>query len=598
MTWLRHQFYLLGLYILGAAIPLGGVLLLLAAGLLMFGSITGILVGAFLLSNGIYGLTMSFKSFPLPVGRKLNAENAPGLLEKVEELAISWKGPRAKEVILDPGFWTLDLVGVPTLGVLGWPRFKWLMGVHPMLALSTREFEAVASWELVWWCDQQNWLNLQIKRLAAYWNRLNTALQQGGPAKSPLRERWSKAFLKPYAAWVAARFEPFLVGELVRTDAIVAHQFGGATLVRALCRLALLKPLLDCRAFAEWDRRLKRGEALSETPYAQVSELLGRWPEGADGLLELALDGLVPEAPPLLRLRLEHLEERAMVPVPAVGPTLVKLLEEEGVLQALEAEWGARLSTLVQETRRSREAKDERFLALRPILSAGFPRSFDSKEYLQLAALRLPPEEFLDLADRFLQVHAGDLDARLLVHRARLRLDPETAKRELAQLISDNPFASPAVHELLGEFAREQGHLKEGEAQWILTRRAEAQVEQARKERQSATLQDAFESHGCSLEDVEAIRAYLRGLPQVREAFLVRKQVEQFPEHPVLFLVLRWRRPLWDPWDRRRASLQSEIASECPFPEKQSAFILLTTRGHLRRHRKRLRELEASILPP
>jgi len=595
LTWIRHQFHLLGLFILGAALPLGGVLLMLAAGLLMFGSITGILLGAFLLSNGAYGLAMSFKTFPLPVGRILDASNAPSLMDKLNELARAWKGPKTKQLILDPGFWGVDLVGVPTLGVLGWPRFKWLLGVHPMLALSSREFEALASWELVWWCDQQNWLNLQVKRLAAYWNRLNLTFQGENANRSPLRERWSRAFLKPYARWINRRFEPFLVNELVRTDAIVAGQFGSATLARALCRLALLKPLLDCRVFAEWDRRLKLGEALPERPYAYVTELLGRWPEGAEGLLELSLDGLVSGAPPLLRLRFENLDETAMVPVPSLQRG--KPLEEGGVMQELEAEWGARLGALAVEAQRSRAAKEERFLGLRSILVSGFPHHFDSKEFLQLAALRMPLEEFLGLARRYLQAHPGDLDARLLVHRARLRLDLDQAQQDLSEMVRENPFLGPARHELLGELAWEQGNQREGESQWILARRAEAQVEQARRERSSVVLKDAFEAHGCSVAEVAAIITYLKTQPKVREAFLVRKQVEHFPDHPVFFLVLRWRRPFWDLRDRKRSAFQSEIASNCPFPLGGTSFVLVTTNSHLRWQRKRLRQLEGQILP-
>jgi len=596
LAWIRHQLYLLGLYILGAAIPLGGVLLLLAAGLLMFGSITGLVLGAFLLSNGIYGLVMSFKSFPLPVGRTLNAENTPGLVEKLDELALAWKGPRTRELILDPGFWTLDLVGVPTLGLLGWPRFKWLLGIYPMLALGGREFEAIASWELVWWCDQQGWLNLQVKRLAAYWMRLDAGFQRDGSSRSPLKERWSRAFLKPYARWVNRRFEHFLVSELVHTDAIIARQYGAATLVRALCRLALLKPLLDCRVFSEWDRFVKQGESLPLHPYAFIREHLGRWPEGAEALLELSLDGLVPEAPPLLRLRLEHLEESPALPLPAAGQSPAKWLEEGGVFGELEAQWSGRLQKLVEEAAHSRVAKDTRFLDLRPILASGFPRHFDSKEYLQLAATRLPAEAFLPLAGQYLQVHPSDTDIRLLLIKVRLRQGDGEARKELDGMVAVNPFLGAARHELLGELAREQGDASLGEIHWVQARRSEVEVERAREERRQAGLKHEFEAHGCSAGQVEEILAVLRQDPRVREAYLVRKHVEHFPEHPVLLLIIRWRRPLWDLRDRKRSLFQTELAVLCPFPAHHSGFVLVTTRGPLRRKRARLRELDARIL--
>jgi len=70
-----------------------------------------------------------------------------------------------------------QLTGVPVAGVFGWSRFHWYIGIYPLLALSLREFEAVAGWEAVFWSDYQGWLNLQAKRLASYWYRVHLHLE-------------------------------------------------------------------------------------------------------------------------------------------------------------------------------------------------------------------------------------------------------------------------------------------------------------------------------------------------------------------------------------------------------------------------------------
>ncbi len=606
--WLRHQAQLLRLFLLGAALPLGGILLLLAAGVLMFGSITGLVLGLLLLSNGLYGLVASFKSFPRPTGRKLDAENAPELLASLDALARAWKGPRAVDAVLDPGFWSLDLVGVPTLGLLGWPRFTWLLGVQPLLALSEREFEALASWELVWWCDQQSWLNLQVKRLAAYWSRLNATLQEPTSRGEHLRDRWSKAFLRPYGRWVHRIFEPFLIEELVRTDTVLAHHYGSATLARALCRAALLKPLLECRLYSEWNHRLKSGEAMPQRPCTQVIEFLGRWPEDADGLLALALDGLVPEAPPLLRFRLDQLGEAPIVPLPSRASA--HFLETGGLLPTLDAEWAERISEMQEEARRTQAHQERRFSGLRATLATGFPNHPDAKEYLELAADRLPCEEFADLAQRYLAAFPEDREAPLLLLKSRLRggenpsiqgqaqvqtQTPAQAQAQAAEMMERNPFRAPACLALLEGQARRSGDAGQAESHWIRRRRCEVEIEAARRERQSVSLRDQLEPHGLDETALQAIRAFLADTPSIRKAFVVRKHLNHFPHLPVYLLVIQWRAPFWDPRGMKRARFQLEIAQNCPFPPESSPFVLVTTGRNLWPYNRKLKRLDAII---
>jgi hypothetical protein len=588
----RHQLYLLGLFLLGAAIPLGGILLLLAAGLLMFGSITGLVVGAFLLSNGIYGLVVSFKSFKRPEGRTLDVSNAPELMERLDDLARAWKGPRRADVVLDPGFWGLDLVGVPTLGLLGWPRFTWLLGLNPLMALSEREFEVLASWELIWWCDQQGWLNLQVKRLSMYWNRLNNTLQEPETVKGALKDRWSRAFLRPFARWAKGRFEPFLLGELLRTDLAVAAHYGGGILARALCRQALLKPLLDARVFAPWDRDLKAGKPLPEHPTIEMRERLAKWPEGAEGLLQLALDGFVPEAPPLLRLRLDHLGEAPAVPLPSTSPA-VHLLDGGSVVMDLDREWAGRMQQLAEDSARSREALDRRFHGLRATLAIGFPHHPDARDYMELALDRLEPEEQVKLVTTYLQAYPS---AEIRMHWLRAKLaNGEEIHEDVRELLAVNPFVEFRIHGLFEEAELRKNDAAKAEAEWLQARRGEVIEERARKERRSVGLRDELEPHGLCVEDVEAIHRVLSTHASVREAFLVRKHVEHFPESPVYFLVVRWKAPFWDPKGMKRAAFQAKLASDCPFPAGCAAFVLVTHGAHLRRKRRKLNALEAQI---
>lgn len=414
---IQRQGRLLGFFLLGAVLPLALMAALLLGGValaLWHPSAGGLVAGAFLLSNGTYGLIQAFRSFPRPQGRPLRPEEAPRLFAHLDELAEGWKGPRTRDLVLDPGYWSLDLVGAPTLGLLGWTRFRWLMGVNPLLALSPREFEVLASWELVWWSDQQGWLGLQVKRVAAYWHRIGPQLEAQREAVRP----WRLWLLAPYGRWIRKRLEPYLVEELFSADIAVARHFGSGSLARALSRLAILKPLLERRVFHAWGTRIEAGASLPDRLYPELSRVLARWPEGADALLELALDGHIPEAPPLLRLRLEQLSEAPTLPLPNLRAPLGEELAEAGLLDEFEGHWREGLRDLAERRRSEARAEAARFQELQGRTALEAPEAL---ERLRLGFKHLSPEAWEPLLNDFLNAHPKHREARILAHRHFLR---------------------------------------------------------------------------------------------------------------------------------------------------------------------------------
>lgn len=584
---IQRQGRLLGLFILGAVLPLAVLLGMLALGAalpLLLPQAGPLLAGVFLLSNGAYGLIQAFHSFPKPQGRPLKPDEAPALLALLDELAEGWRGPRSRDVVLDPAYWTLDLVGAPTLGLLGWVRFRWLVGVNPLLALSPREFEVLASWEMVWWSDQQGWLNLQVKRVAAYWHRMAPRLE----AQTGKAWRWRLWFLAPYGRWIRTRLDPFLFQELLNADQAVARHYGSGTLARALSRLAILKPLLERRVFQAWGARIDAGEALPERLYPELSRALAHWPEGGDALLELALDGHVPEAPPLLRLRLGQLSEAPTVPLPNLRTPLADELEEAGVLREFEVHWREGLLDLAERRSRQAAADAERFAVLRSDLEGRFPEGPDSLEFLRLAYTQMSPEAFERLCERFLAIQPSHREAEILVYRNLLRQGriPE-AETLAARLAASNPFNHEALTWAHWEHQQKVGSAKV-DAAWAEARRAEHEADLAREERQSAGLEDDLESHGLSAEVLAPLVEALSQEPRIRMAYLLRKRVVHLPDSPTLLLVAIWRSPVFDARGEKRSAYQTDLARKLPFPKGTTAFVLVITPGGFRRHRRKV----------
>jgi len=602
LNGIRERARLMALFAWGALVPAAGLLLpvaLVAAPLAGGGrGVTGLtlaLLGAGLLVLGGQGLVLGFRSWPSPPGRQVTEAEAPELHARLEAVRASWRGPRTGAVLLDPHAWGQDLLGTPTLGLLGWARFHWLIGIYPLAGLSTREWEALLSWEVVWWSDQQGWLNLQVKRLVAYWQMVYGQLHE---AKPGWMTRWGAGFMRPYSKFMVRRMEGFLVRECLWTDAHIARQHGHATFARALCRLALVRPLVDRRFFPAIEARLRAGEPVPEDLYAFLAEVLGAVPAFQEGLLDLALDGLEPHAPPLLKVRLEKLGVEPVVPMPAAKPALGHLLEGTGVMAEFQAALTGLIRThQIEKARRKREG-DARFEALGPMVTGWFPHHPHAMEYVNLAFDRTSPGVFRILLEAARTAHPRHPDGRILGLRLLLREGRAAlAEAEAAAILAQNPFLAPVCHRLLGQHHREQGDLGASERELNLACRAEAMLDRARKERRGASLSDPLEPHGCLEAQLQPMVTYLKALGGLDQAFLVRKKLAVHPDHPVLLLVVSPRGGWWDPRGRRRHAFQARIARECPFPGRATGYVLVARPALLWRHRRLFDALGALIHP-
>ena len=602
MNWLEDRIRLAGLFLVGAILPLAllalvlllGVLALLASRHFWAGSM--LLLGALLLINGSYGVYLGFKSWPRPQGRPMGEEDSPALKEVLQACATSWRGPAVKTMILDPQGWNFDLLGTPVLGLLGWNRFHWVMGVYPLLALSSRELDAILSWELVWWSDQQAWLNLQVKRLVTYWQLLDGLFAEKPQAR--WRQLWLGALLRPYSRWMVRLTEKFLLRECLWTDSVVAEQHGTATYGRALCRLAILRPLVERHLFPAILADLRAGKPMPEDLYGHMAKALAGCAEPAQEILALALEGLVPQAPPLLKLRLAQLGVAAAVPLPPVVPALHHYLEGTPVLEEMEAALKLRIHTQLAKATLRKSEGDRRYRELGLLLGETFPHHPQALEYLILAFDRTPAQVFCGLLLAFREVRSRHADFQFLMVKWFLRngLMPE-ARAQINGLLLLNPFLAPVCHGLLGEYHRKSGELVLAAQEWNLARRSEALVDQATRERGSASLGDALEPHGCAGAQLEAMVSYLKALGgELGEAFLVRKKLAIHPDHPVLLLVVRPRVGWWDPRGRKLVAFQARIARECPFPGRSTGFVLVLRTGLLWPYRRMFKKLGALIL--
>ncbi|BDU73305.1 hypothetical protein [Mesoterricola silvestris] len=602
MHWLEDRIRSAARFSLGAILPfLGLVFLGLLGALLLRVRDPGLGVlawpaGLFLLGNALYGLGLGVKSFPRPPGRILAPGEAPALEERLEAAREAWEGPRGAQVILAPDAWSVELTGVPMAGLFGWSRYHWYVGIYPLLALSPRELDAAIEWEEVFWSDYQGWLNLQVKRLATYWYRVHVHVEARLGERPLGWPRWCTAFLRPYTRQVVAGFQPFLAREFLRADRTIAEKHGVPTLVRALCRLAILQPLVVRRVFHPWDACLDSGLPLPEDLHRRLGAALAETPEGAEGILELALDGLLKEAPPLLRLRLECLEAEPRVPLPPSAHAYGRLLEDTEVAREVEGQWRARLQSSAAAAALGRLVEATRYQDLTGPMEGTFPDHPGALDYLKLAYDHAPWSRFDALLGMYRSANPDCVEACFLaVRRCLDRGRDSAAVFQARELIHRDPALAPACHELLAHHLGARGDVLNAHKEWDRARRAAALVEKVQGERRGVSLLDALESHHCNPAVLQEIQRMCLGEDRVAEAHLVRKKLNFHPDRPVLLLVVRWRGAWWDPLGRKRLAFQRQLQEACPFPSGATGFIQVADRASLWRFQGKLRRLNGLI---
>ena len=188
-------------------------------------------------------------------------------------------------------------------------------------------------------------------------------------------------------------------------------------------------------------------------------------------------------------------------------------------------------------------------------------------ERLRADADYSPPDEALRLLREFLSRHPGHGGASFAAGQLLLRLDDDEAASHLeAAIAGGSDFIGPSLHMLLDHY-RESGRDAEADAVRVRLEAHEKALSAARTERLKVSRRDRFVPHDLKPQDVEKIRRLLFRYPQVRAAYLARKQVRLFADKPSYVLALK--RTAWLLEDNRKAdsylveSIRSQVEQPC-----------------------------------
>ncbi|MDO7848802.1 M48 family metallopeptidase [Hymenobacter sp. M29] len=525
------------LLLLGTVGTMLGVLALLA-----FGTAVALLLKVGLLL-GFFAwkiIRSLWVKFDPPQGRALTPAEAAPLFAELRQQSKAMAAPPVHRVLLTTDF-NASIVQLPRLGVLGCPRNYLMVGLPLLQALSPEQAAAVVGHELGHLRGGHGKFSAWVYRVSQSWGQLLGQLESHGAG----------TWLSKFANWYVPRFNawshPLRRADEFEADAAAGRVTSPQALAQALCALVVRDSAIDK---LHWDVVTASITAQPFPPTDAISRLLplaksARLDDATEGDLlktALAADPDVFDTHPVLLERLAALGQEPAVPVPPAtsaaeawfGPSLPALANELDKTWALGVEgfWKERHRLLSTQQARLRElvARHEAGETLTPA---------ETWELADLTEDHASPAEALPLFRRLFDDKEHELGAKFAVGRI-LTAQDDPAGLPLLQEVMDR---LPAARDT-GLALQQAYHQRRGDKEAARRLQAEAlrhadRSDAAEAERNTISQADNFLPHGLGEEELAGLRTSLAGLGEhIKRAWLLRKELTQFVEHPLYVLVV------------------------------------------------------------
>jgi Zn-dependent protease with chaperone function len=516
-----------------------------------------------------------------PEGVPLEATDAPPLFETIHKV----RGHvRAHRVLLTDDF-NAAVVQVPRLGALGWQKNFLLLGLPLMQALSPAQFEAVLAHEFGHLSGSHGKLGGWIYRVRAGWDRIVGKMEE--------EEHWGSFLFLPFFRWYAPWFAAYSF-VLARQQEYEADRDGveiasGREMADALCSLPVRGDFLEDRYWPGVYRAADRVARPAVGPHESMRAALreGPRPEDAQASLAAALDRptTLADTHPCLSDRLAALGEEPRVPPASEASAAAALL-------------GAALPKLAGA------------------LDARWKRHVDDwwttrHEYVREATARLAEldgkeeKEPLDLDDAWEQAQLREefegADHALVLYQSLLHREPALAGAQFAvgrillgredasgldHLDSAMKLAEDAIFpgcELAFHFLHGQGRAEDAERYRERAIAQREKLDRAEAERSTLPTDDRYLPHGVSEDALAALREALAAHPKVVSAWLVRRDLEFYPERPLFALGVQQKKA-FRKQKQADLALQAELVEAVPLPGE--SFVLVV--NHCSRKERRI----------
>lgn len=506
-----------------------------------------------------------------PSGIPLKRSASPALFECVDELRSQLRAPRVHEILLLDDF-NAAVVQHPRLGVLGWQKNYLLLGLPYLQAATPEEFRSVIGHELGHLSGNHGRLRGWVYRVRASWSRLAARLEQ--------EEHWSRFVFQRFFHWYAPFFSAWSYA-LARQDEyeadrasaeLTSPEVAGASLVGGEVRSRFLQERF-------WPAIYARAEELASPdavdPFETLpGEIAAIDPEDAQAWLDagLAVQTTVDDTHPCLRERLAALEVEPRIPAPPATSAAQELLGKAlSGLKARLAEiwrfeaaewWNGRYEYVTAARKRLGE-----------LASVDDLRPAEAWERAQLTEELEGADAALPLYRDLVEEDLEDASASFALGRLLLARGDETGLVHLDHAMELAPDAIVPCCELACDFLGRRGRPADSVPYRERCLERQRLIEQDASERSSLPYNAVYLEHALDPETLARFQEQLSAWP-LKRAWLVRKQLEVFPERPLYVLGMERRVSWWRPEDEKLGrELQDELGDQLETPGE--CFILV-----------------------
>lgn len=478
-----------------------------------------------------------------PVGESLTRESVPELFEMIDSISAKVGGIRFHRVLLTDEL-NASVVQIPRLGIFGWHRNYLNLGLQLLDALSPEEFHAVLAHEFAHLSKSHGRTGNWLYRIRSSWeNVANSLSEQGGLLVKPLGAFFSWFWPRFNArAFVLSRANEY------EADAFSASATSPVTAARALQRIAVESRRLDEHFWDTLGRRAGREDSPPTTIYQDLSVLMKTRVESASCLRwlnqRLAMTTGTADTHPGLRDRIAALgmspETCGLDPIHASAADM--LLGHDFALAARERFSGLWINAHQDQWKQAHEESNSNREKLEELATSP-PTDENRWEIIRLRCALDGVPALRGEIEGWIATHPDHLLSRYVLGSHLLSVDDPAG----VDLLEGVAQADPAsTYECLGELMNY--HDRRGDAAAIrdIKHRADqhdARAERAMFERNNLSSDDTFEPHGLSAQKIAKKCEALAAHPQVREAWLVRKRITDFPQWPHHVLVVHLKFP-------------------------------------------------------
>jgi len=275
--------------------------------------------------------------FDEPEGVQLAREDAPMLFDALDRIRQKIDGPPVHHIYLDSEF-NASIRQLPRFGLFGGAVNYLSVGLPLLMALDRRRLLSVLAHEYGHLRGNHGKLSAWIYRTRLSWLKLDASLQNDNGVMALA----SQAFFRWYFPRFAAKTFALARQDEYEADRVAARLLGPGVAAAALTEIAV-KSIWYADAFwsSHWARAA--GEPLPAGPFAAMEAQLGApvSPELARDALRSALRRVsdVDDTHPVLRDRLEALDEKAVLPGWSVKSALELLADKSRWIAHFDGEW-------------------------------------------------------------------------------------------------------------------------------------------------------------------------------------------------------------------------------------------------------------------